>query len=254
MKIQYMSDLHYEIGGNRLDIEPLGDVLVLAGDIDKGTKTLEHANYYAKDFDAVIVIAGNHEFYRNEYKSTLQKLREFKTKDNVFFLENSYVIINGVYFYGATMWTDLSDIADANIAEYYMNDYHIIEYRNKGIYRTLRAKDTTKIHLDSVNKLQEFLVNVKEESNVVVVTHQLPHPASVNKMYKNSALNAAYMTNIVGKLDASGIKLPQVWIHGHTHLNVETIVEQNMKLLCNPYGYHGHDINLEFNPLSTVDI
>src|SRR3954453_5603227 len=64
-RIRVMSDLHLEFGP--LDIVPAGeDVLVVAGDIGVYTDGAVWARSYARRHDIpVVIIAGNHEFYRN---------------------------------------------------------------------------------------------------------------------------------------------------------------------------------------------
>ena len=73
IKIQYASDLHLEFAENGSFIKhhPLlvnGDVLVLAGDIgyigDENYSKHPFWDWAADNYEMVIVIPGNHEFYK----------------------------------------------------------------------------------------------------------------------------------------------------------------------------------------------
>ena len=72
MKIQYASDLHLEFADNMSfiehgGIEPVGDVLVLAGDVsylgDRKMWKRPFWDWCAEHFRETFVVPGNHEFY-----------------------------------------------------------------------------------------------------------------------------------------------------------------------------------------------
>ena len=72
MKIQYASDLHLEFAENKSFIEhgglePVGDVLVLAGDVsylgDRKMWKRPFWDWCAEHFKETFVVPGNHEFY-----------------------------------------------------------------------------------------------------------------------------------------------------------------------------------------------
>jgi len=242
MKIQYISDLHLEFGGDPMANIPItGDILVLGGDIAVGINGLRFANHYAEDYKAIIVIAGNHEYYGKEYLTTLKALQDYDCKPNVHFLENDTVTIDGVKFVGATLWTDLGDWFDAQKAKNGMNDYHIIKY----ITRKLHPENTTKIHKDTVAYLEKEV-----DEDTVVITHHLPHYDCVAEIFKGSPLNPAFATNLD---DFIANYKPKVWIHGHTHSTVDILVHDT-NILCNPRGYHPYGFNPDFNVGKVVEI
>jgi predicted phosphodiesterase len=69
MKIQIISDLHQEFGSMDLSFEG-ADVVVLAGDINLGTKGIEWIKSTITDIP-VIYVLGNHEYYKGSYPKTL---------------------------------------------------------------------------------------------------------------------------------------------------------------------------------------
>lgn len=92
MKIQYASDLHLEFGANTAilrehPIQPVGDVLVLAGDIsyldDDSLNKHPFWDWASDNFQEVIVIPGNHELYRNFDINELNEGLELRLRRNV---------------------------------------------------------------------------------------------------------------------------------------------------------------------------
>lgn len=105
MKIVATSDLHgYQ------PVLPEGDVLVLAGDLtghgddidiyrlSKWLLTIAHS------FKAIIVVAGNHDWWFQERGSSHGALYRMWREHGIYYLEDDYVTIDGVKFYGSP-WT-----------------------------------------------------------------------------------------------------------------------------------------------------
>ena len=237
MQINFISDLHLEFGP--LEIEPeAGDVLVLAGDIDiKGR--VDWINDIAGRFNHVIYVLGNHEFYNGAMDSIYRKTREGLV-DNVHLLENESITIDGVTFHGATLW---SDFLNGNPMSYLqcdqaMNDYRLIR-AGDGKHR-FKPQIAHSLHNISKVFLQE---NVKEGD--IVVTHMAPSLLSIHEKYKNDMnINGSYASDLSELiLDTK----PELWFHGHVHTSFDYTVG-NTRILCNPRGYVGEELNSEFEP------
>jgi len=92
MKIQYCSDLHLEFPMNsdyimEAKIPPLGDILVLAGDITYlGDVFYKHTffDYLSDNFSFVYWVPGNHEFYDGFDLSNFDEPVNFKIRHNIF--------------------------------------------------------------------------------------------------------------------------------------------------------------------------
>ncbi len=118
-------------------IEPVGNVLLLAGDIT-------NAKYYddprpverqffktlSKQFEKVFIIAGNHEFYRSWDISVLEKPLLKEIESNVFLLNNQIIVYKDVSFFFTTLWSEINKLDEAYIRRT-MPDFNLILYHKK---------------------------------------------------------------------------------------------------------------------------
>ena len=138
MKVLVLSDLHLEFA----PFEPVPDlefdVVVLAGDIHSPAK---RAVQWAADrfrSKPVVYLLGNHEYYDGRLDTTLAEARRDAEGSNVHLLDGDELVIDGVRFLGATLWTDfalaietpegpVSDVGRAmKMATNLLNDYTLI--------------------------------------------------------------------------------------------------------------------------------
>src|SRR3954471_16774039 len=105
LRLAVYSDLHLEIAPwqpPRVE----ADVVVLAGDIDNGTRGVEWAR---RSFDKpVLYVAGNHEYYEGELVSLQRELPDAAGRADIQWMDCSELVIAGVRFLGCTLWTDYS--------------------------------------------------------------------------------------------------------------------------------------------------
>lgn len=232
MKIQIISDLHQEFGCTDLSFDQ-SDVVVLAGDVNLGTKGIEWIKTKIPD-KPVIYVLGNHEYYKGSYPKTLNKIKAAAEDSNVFVLEDSFVDIEDVRFHGATLWTDFSlfgsPMAYGSLCQTQMNDYKMI--RRDPSYSKMRSIDTFKIHQFSRQWLKESLENSKGKKNVIV-THHAPSLQSVPEHFKNDPVTSAYASNLENFIEEHQ---PIYWIHGHIHTPCRYNIGQT-EIICNPHGY-----------------
>lgn len=129
MKIHLLSDIHLESGPYELPAGLDCDVIVAAGDIGVGLQGLEWLKTLGKP---VVYVAGNHEYWSKRENPVdmfdLQdQLRAAAAGSNVHYLENDAVVIDGVRFIGATLWTSYGDFHPELLDEgKFMNDVHHI--------------------------------------------------------------------------------------------------------------------------------
>lgn len=232
MKIQIISDLHQEFGFTDLSFDK-ADVVVLAGDVNLGTKGIEWIKTKIPD-KPVIYVLGNHEYYKGSYPKTLNKIKEAAKDSNVCVLEDSFVDIEDLRFHGATLWTDFSIFGSAmaygSLCQTQMNDYKLI--RRDPSYSKMRSIDTFKIHQFSRQWLKESLENSKGMKNIVV-THHAPSLKSVPEHFKNDPVTSAYASNLEDFIEQHQ---PLYWIHGHIHTPARYKIGET-EIICNPHGY-----------------
>jgi predicted phosphodiesterase len=91
MRIQVISDLHQEFGFMDISFDD-ADLVILAGDINLGTKGIEWVKATITNVP-VIYVLGNHEYYKGSYPKTLNAIKQMASDTNVHVLENKSIII-----------------------------------------------------------------------------------------------------------------------------------------------------------------
>ncbi|ACA89201.1 metallophosphoesterase [Burkholderia orbicola MC0-3] len=264
MKLLVLSDLHNEFEPAVADAKTIArsDVVVLAGDIHTKDRSIGWAQAFVDDpTKPVILVAGNHEFYRGHFDGTLDKLRNLAQGTNIHFLENDAFVLGDVRFLGCTLWTDFKLYAN-NIsatrcirdAQQAMADFRLI--RATSSYRRLYPADTVRRHELSRAWLRNTL-SEPFEGKTVVVTHHAPSASSVDAEYEGDPLTPAYASDLE---DLMGPAVP-LWIHGHMHTSFDYVVPGNdasssrgTRVICNPRGYSPKHLNPDFNPSLLIEI
>ena len=139
MKIQYASDLHLEFADNwrYLRDNPLqvsGDILILAGDIgyleDQNYQNHPFWDWASENYRQVLVVPGNHEFYKYYDLSKMEDGTEGEIRKNIHYYYNKVVRIDDVDFILSTLWALISK-EYAPYVEYGVTDFHRIMYGNR---------------------------------------------------------------------------------------------------------------------------
>lgn len=245
MRIHLLSDLHNEF--NPFAPEPLDcDVVILAGDIDVKARAVEWAK---KSFSGpVLYVPGNHEFYGGHLTHTLQKLRAAQD-DRVRVLDRDEVILAGVRFLGATMWTDFAATGNPPMAcisaQNALNDFRQIRTES---YRRILPVDLV---AQSVQTKDWLRMKLSEpfDGPTVVITHHAPTLRSLqDSPHAGTHMDAAYANRWEGLM---GSKQMALWVHGHSHTAVDYDVA-GTRVVCNPRGYPGEETG--FRPDLIIDL
>ncbi len=218
MKIQYCSDLHIEFPENKEylknnPINPIGDILILAGDITL-FKTINEQDdffdYISKNFKYPYWIPGNHEYYHSD----INELKNKEIRNNVFLIDNKSVIFEkkNTKIIFSTLW---SNVKSKNIFAVGrgLNDFRVI--KNDG--KIFTVDDFNKRHKESLNFIQKELDNSNQKRNIVV-THHVPTLLNYPKEYINSSINNGFVTELHDFILKNNI---DYWVFGHHHKNVK---------------------------------
>lgn len=247
MRLAVFSDLHLEF--TPFEPPPLDvDLVILAGDIDLGTKGIHWAE---RCFDTpVIYVLGNHEFYHGEVRDLWRDLRDAAAFcPKVTLLENQALEIEAkgraCRFLGTALWTDFAACGEEEVrramveARDFMADYRVI--RNGR--RTLTPEDTLVWHEEAKNWLNAELGR-PFEGETIVVTHHAPSLRSVEPRFEGSLLNGGFVSDLEDLVLAMQ---PALWIHGHTHHNVDYRIGRT-RIVANQRGYRSDRPAAGFRP------
>ena len=251
MKIQYASDLHIEFPENKEflkqhPLKPVGDILVLAGDIVPFAVMDKHKDFFtylSDNFEDTYWIPGNHEYYHFDIAKKNGSFHE-KIRGNVHLLNNTVINKNGVDLIFSTMWTQISP-AKQWVIERGMNDFYVIAYNG----HKFTVPIYNQLHRESLAFLQKALVNKASKS--IVISHHLPTFMNYPEKYKTSPLNEGFAVELFDLIEADG---PDVWIYGHTHGNTSDFAIANTQLLTNQLGYVKYNEHDDFNNAKTINV
>lgn len=279
MKIALASDLHLEFETITLPNTEGAKVLILSGDIcvahslhdhpiDKPVpadamkpgrnqsaayKYREFFDHVSMEYDNVVYVAGNHEFYHGRYPDAYEWLHEeMKRYDNIHFLDMDQIEIDGVTFVGGTLWTDMNrnDPTTMQLIEGMMNDFRIIRnsQRNYARFSSLDAVIHHRATLEHIKRV----VDSDATKKYVVVGHHAPTALSIHERYKKDYwMNGGYHSDLSEFI----LDRPQIvlWTHGHMHDPFDYMMGDT-RVVCNPRGYKGHDPAADHFQLKFLEI
>ena len=279
MKIALASDLHLEFETITLPNTEGAKVLILSGDIcvahslhdhpankpvpadamkpgrnqGAAVKYREFFHHVSMEYDHVIYVTGNHEFYHGRYPDAYTWLdEEMKAYPNIHFLDMDSVEIDDVTFVGGTLWTDMNknDPTTMHMIEGMMNDFRIIRNSQRN-YARFSPLDTV-IHHKATLAYIKKVVETEPAKKYVVVGHHAPTPLSIHEKYKTQFyMNGGYHSDLSEFI----LDHPQIalWTHGHMHDPVDYMMGET-RIVCNPRGYKGHDPAADHFQLKFLDI
>jgi len=216
MNLQICSDIHLdqiENFKNQDLISPSGDVLILAGDICHCyniEKYKDFFGYISKNFQYVIYVPGNHEYYsiyddkddkddkNNDYIDYIDnKINHFlKNYDNIIYLNNKSVLIEDFLFSGTCLWCN----PDTDPPPWFKI--------------SLKKDDVTLLNKKSIDYINK--VSSLNHPKHVIISHYPPLSIDVkNKKHdKHDKYEKYYKNNNILLKN-----MPKYWIFGHNHKN-----------------------------------
>ncbi|MDR0833580.1 MAG: metallophosphoesterase [Candidatus Symbiothrix sp.] len=253
MKIQYASDLHLEFSDNysylkRNPLNPVGDILVLAGDIgylnDDNYRNHPFWDWASDNFSQVIIGVGNHELYKYYDLAKMPQGLVYSIKDNVNCYYNAVVPIDTVDLIVSTLWAKIR-LEDAFTTEQGVSDFHRILYNDE------------RLTFEKFNQEHErcfsFIKKKVEESHakhIIVATHHVPSFLLASPDFKGSRINGAFTVELSDYIETSPI---EYWIYGHSHRNIDKVIGKT-KCVSNQLGYVFHNEHHSFNPVKVLEV
>ncbi|ELE7134704.1 metallophosphoesterase [Vibrio harveyi] len=245
MKFYAVSDLHLDLHGIHRSFWHNFDnnaVLIIAGDTANALNGIAYVkNVLCSYFKAVVIIAGNHEWYGSKSKSyrsgylhkqvsinsengidvqtytPIAKLKAHsETTSNLFFLDNESIDLDGCTIYGGTLWFPIHTYSPELIDAYseLMNDTKYISHQ-------------------MIEEQHKAFINNFPRKVDIAISHHLPSKeAFAVEQNANSDYAPYYQAGLSDEL----ISKARYWIAGHQHDPVEKIIAGSTTFICNPKG------------------
>jgi Icc-related predicted phosphoesterase len=254
MKLQIFSDLHADVAQpRRITVMSDVDVVVVAGDVCEGAENgFARLRRIVPMQIPIVSVLGNHEFYRRCWSEELAQARSVAPLYGVYLLENNTVVLGGVRFIGASLWTDYALFGKHNLplamvaAANGLNDHKLVKW-SKEPWRLFRPQEALLLHKTSRAYMAPALVTPFKGATVVV-SHHAPHPLSIHSGYASDLLSAAFVSDLSALIDAGR---PDLWVHGHVHESFDYRLGTT-RVLCNAHGYGAE--NKRFDPSLVVEV
>lgn len=254
MKIQYASDLHLEFHENsswlrRNPLKPVGDVLILAGDIgylgDDNYSKHPFWKWASDHFETVYAIPGNHELYKYYDINQLKEGWQLDILPNVCSIYNKVIhLTDDIDLVASTLWSHIPR-EEAYAVEAGVTDFHrILDGEERLSWSRFNQEH------DSCLAFIKQSVESSRAKHILVATHHVPSFDLMAEEFKGSKINGAFTSD----LNDFMAQLPvEYWIYGHSHRNIDKRIG-NTQFLSNQLGYVFANEHLSFLPDRVVEI
>jgi predicted phosphodiesterase len=268
IKLRIISDVHCEFGPLDLPVMEGEDqqVLIVAGDLGVAAKPYSYVPFlieWSRRFRDVIYVLGNHEHYDCSVVRSLDKIKErlrgsYEDILNVHVVNNEVVRVDNVSFVCSTLWASYDKQSPTTMydAGLWMNDHKKIRNgpTNSPYLCKFRAADAYERFCEAINFIFPTIEEEKAKGQrVVVVTHHGCSWQSVDPRYNTGVwakLNGAYVSDLDDDIVTTK---PDIWVHGHVHNSLDYMIGDT-RVIVNPRGYVGHQLNDDFDPTLVVEV
>lgn len=257
LKLQIVSDIHAEFWSSKQRfnfIKPSAPILVLLGDTccvgsdDDFALFKRFVNEHIPQYEHIIIISGNHEYYYNPSRKSRRptkentmegcdkKIKDYcKTNKKLHYLNNNTMDINvgkkNYLLIGSVLWSNIPASQYQSIANI-MSDYryiYVTDSKTKKI-RLVTPAEITALHIKNKRYIQTQIKKAaKQNKKAIVLTHHKPY---LNPDHKTNSCLVAYESDL-----KSIISKPVVlWGYGHTHIKDRSKIN-GVQMISNPKGY-----------------
>lgn len=247
MKLKLLSDLHIEGFANKqiYNNSDKADILILAGDINvHADNVYKDLMRFAENYENVVYVPGNHEWYHNSYETFDTRLRALvQGKYNIHYLCNDVANIEGISFIGTPLWSNFRgndkycEEVRGLISDFKWYSPHVCKERGEAAQKWLKCayENTT--------------------GPKVVITHWLPALECIDPRFATEVVLNRYFANDMGDW-IKELKDVPYWFFGHTHSSVD-IRLGDTRVIANPAGYRhrsGYYENPRFSESAIYEI
>ena len=254
MRIQIASDLHLERfpaenpafrGVEQTD----ADVLVLAGDICKGTEIFD---LFADWPCPVIYVPGHHKPYRpsiGEVRTGRAARTQMTTDIRV--LAPGVTVMGNIRFIGCSLWTDYELFGIASRLQAMAQcsqkifDHPVIK---RELDERFSPAEARAIHWAQRHWLTEALA-APFDGSTIVITHHAPHPKSAHKDFASFITGSSFSTDLATLMAAA-----EIHIHGHVQASFD-YQAGGTRIVANPLGHpRGRNRNTQFDARMILEV
>lgn len=204
-------------------------VCIVAGDISRDLEvvreTLEHLG---QCYRAVFYIDGNNEHYHNSesFNDSYTVISEaVDTIENVVYLQNNCVIMNGVAIIGTNGWWtwDLDPSIDEQQCKLWYCDKYLVNHGTTDVIHSMAYNDAAYL-MHTIKKLQTH----QDVEKIVIVTHTVPiadlinHDISLTDTYEFNKMGTCLLQHA---LAADTENKVDTWCFGHYHQSVDKMID-----------------------------
>ncbi len=218
MKAWILSDLHLEPSVETLDESaiPEADVCICAGNVSSagmaaGLRLLGRSLCARMP---VVFVPGTHDYKgRSIPEVKADALAEASRFPGLHLLDERTLILRGIAFVGATLWSDLCLFGDRREAieqARRSRDYIEIKTSGKPDRKRFSPQQAIRLHERARGFIEDQLSRL-EGMTTVVVTHHAPSLRSMPERYMNDPLAPTLASSLEGLIME---RQPDLWVHG----------------------------------------
>ncbi len=242
LRLAVVSDIYSEFHKDPQWLPPIPpdiDLLILVGDIGLGTQALETIQCIAKynPRTKIAWVAGNHEFYGNNIDLLRNTFRDaFIEHEQITYLDNSHVTINGWTILGSTLWSGF-DWLGTELRSHVMktvqssiSDFHVI--RKGSNNEKFTPTDALEFCKESRDRLEQHLSECNKDKTIVA-THFPPSVKLKHPSFPIDELTAYFIACCDDLIENHS---PKYWVYGHNHWS-DSIQIKSTTLIINQLSY-----------------
>jgi len=258
MRLQILSDLHLETEDFAAAPAPGAELLVLAGDIDRGWDGLARFAHWPVP---VLFVAGNHEFDGRDVDQATLDLRARCAELGLRMLQRDALVLaddqgRRIRFCGTVRWSDFNLFGPAGQARALRAGAYF--QRVMGASRHGAPFDAEVVRVLGL-ECRAWLEGALSEpaagrwDKTVVITHFAPSLRSADPRYGPQPTTASFCN-----ADDDLIPRADLWIHGHLHCRQDYLVPRPglhaARVVCQARGLQKKGEAEGYDPLRIIEV